>query len=85
MGGDVSVRKPQKDSKILFVGQDETAYQQYSFTTKTWHSPDGRSELLPKGGGHTRMVSGYVSRAFGLGIHVTTKDLATINKSTRKS
>ena len=74
-----------KDRNIIFVGQDESAYQQNTFTTKTWHSPDGCSELLPKGGGHTRMVSGYVARAFGLGIHVTTKELTTINKRTRKT
>ena len=37
--------------------------------------------LLPKSEGHTRMISAFVSRPFGLGLHCTLSQLDKINKS----
>ena len=61
-------------------------FSQFSYTTKAWHYPDGSGKLRPKSDGHTRMVSSFCSRSFGLGIHVTDDELKEIIriKRTRK-
>ena len=83
MGGDLSVRKEKKEKPIIFIGQDETVFKQFSYSKKAWHAPTGQTQLLPKSDGYSRMISAYVSRVFGLGIHLSQEQLKTINKDKR--
>ena len=84
MGGDLSVLKKKNERPIIIIGQDETIFKQYSFSSKTWHSPEGCSHLIPKSDGYTQMVSAYVARPFGLGIHLSSSQLGELNKTKRR-
>ena len=79
MGGDLSIRLPKNKKPVIFIGQDETIFRQYSFSSKTWHKDTGETKLLPKTDGYTSLVSAFVSRPFGLGIHLTPQQLHAIN------
>ena len=70
MGGDLSVRNNQDERPVMFVGQDESVFNKYSFSCKSWKGPAGEGPLLRKSYGYTKMVSTYVSRPFGMGIHL---------------
>jgi hypothetical protein len=67
-GGDLSCRKPNEARPIIFIGQDECVFSQYSFSSKTWKGPKGESKLVPKSEGESLMISGFQSRVFGLGL-----------------
>ena len=62
----------------MFIGQYETTLSQFSYTTKMWQHPDDPAPLRPKSDGHTRMISVFVSRIFGMGMHVTQQQLHDI-------
>jgi hypothetical protein len=78
-GGNLSVCRNANDRPVIIIGQDESAFSQYSFNQKMWRGLSGQSKLLPKGAKETLMVSAFQSRAFGLGRGLTDKELATIN------
>ena len=69
---------------VIMIGQDESIFRQYAFTSKTWNSPDGTMKLLPKSDGHTQMVSVFVARPLGLGIYLSSSQLGELNESKRK-
>ena len=87
MGGDLSVRFPEGSIPLLFIVQDESVYKKYQVSSRGWDGPGGKTKLLPKSDGCNKMVSCYVGRSFGMGIHLDTCQLQKINnkrKSSRK-
>ena len=79
MGGDLSVRKPPNTRPVIVIGQDESVFKQYSFSSKSWVNPNGERKLLPKSDGYSLMISAYCSRVFGFGLKVTNEQLKEIN------
>jgi hypothetical protein len=79
-GGNLSIRKHNETRPLIVVGQDESAYSQFSFSAKTWFGPDGECKLLPKGEGETIMVSAFFSRLFGLGRKLNEEEIIAINR-----
>jgi hypothetical protein len=67
-GGDLSVRRDRLRRPLIIIGQDESAFNAYSFRKKAWKGPNGESFILPKGEGDTVMISAFQSRSFGLGL-----------------
>ncbi len=84
MGGDVSTRKPRNIRPTILLGQDESVFKQYSFSSKTWTGPTGENTLLPKSDGYSKMVSAYMSRPMGMGVIVSSSQLESINKSRKR-
>jgi hypothetical protein len=66
-GGNLSVRKNENSNPFICLGEDESAYSQFAFSSKTWKGPNGEETLRPKGEGETLMVAAFCSRNFGLG------------------
>ena len=64
----------------MMVGQDESVFKQYSFGRKCWVVPGGETQLLPKSDGYSQMVSGFVSRDFGVGLHLNEEELQKVNE-----
>jgi hypothetical protein len=79
-GGNLSRRKCIDKRPLIVVGQDESAFSQFSFSSKSWQGPDGQSQLLPKSAGDTIMVSAFQSRVFGLGRLLTEEEILKINR-----
>jgi hypothetical protein len=79
-GGNLSVRMNEFSNPCICVGEDESAYSQFAFSSKTWKGPNGEETLKPKGEGETLMVAAFCSRAFGLGRKLTEEELFAINK-----
>jgi hypothetical protein len=79
-GGNLSVRRPVGERPTIIVGQDESAFSQYTFNQKMWRGPSGETKLLPKSLGETMMVSAFQSRVFGLGRSLSDDELAAINE-----
>jgi hypothetical protein len=79
-GANLSIRKNSATRPVICVGEDESAFSQYAFSTKSWKGPNGEQKLLPKGEGETLMVAGFMSRQFGLGKHLTEEHLIAINR-----
>ena len=73
---DLGITRP-----LMTIGQDETVFKQYSFGWKCWMGPSGETQLLLKSDGYSRMVSGFVSREFGVGLHLTKIELDEVNQS----
>ena len=72
---DSTLTRPQ-----MLIGQDETVFKQYSFSRKCWVGPGGETQLLPKSDGYSRMISGFVSRSFGVDLHLSKEELEKVNK-----
>ena len=64
----------------MIIGQDETVFKQYTFSQKCWVGPGGETQLLPKSDGYSRMVSGFVSRSFGVGLLLSQDELDKVNE-----
>ena len=64
---------------LIGMGQDESIFRQYSFSHKSWTSPDGQKAIIPKDSGTGVMISAFVSREFGYGMDLSTADLEQIN------
>ena len=64
----------------MTTGQDETVFKQYSFGRKCWRGADGKTQHLPKSDGYSRMVSGFVSWEFGVGLHLIQAELYEVNR-----
>jgi hypothetical protein len=47
-GGNVSVRRDCSKPMVMFIGQDEAIFKQFSFHSKMWTGPKGERPLLPK-------------------------------------
>jgi hypothetical protein len=78
-GGNLSVRISANTRPIICIGEDESAYSQYSFSSKNWKGPNGEEKMKPKGEGETLMVAGFASRSFGLGRTLTEGEKIRIN------
>ena len=74
----LSIRRNPNNRPLLMIGQDECVFKQYSFSKKCWKGPGGEFKLLPKTDGCSKMISGFVSRDFGLGLTVTATELTMI-------
>jgi hypothetical protein len=79
-GGNLSVRKPDNSNPCICIGEDESAYSQFAFSSKTWKGPNGEETLQPKGEGETLMVAAFCSRTFGLGRVISEENLLKINQ-----
>ena len=79
MGGDHSVRMPKGSRPILLIGQDESVYKQFQFSSRAWKGPTGENTLLPTSDGYSKMVSCYIGRSFGMGLYVSDGKLHQIN------
>jgi hypothetical protein len=77
-GGNRSVRSNHQ-RPLIIIGQDESAYSQYRFSSKSWKGPNGESKLLPKSDGETIMCSAFSCRGFGLGRTLTKEEIVAIN------
>ena len=73
MGGDLSVCKLIERRSSIIIGQDESVFKQYSFSSKSWQGVSGERTLLPKSDGYSLMVSAFCSRVFGLGLHMNSQ------------
>ena len=84
-GGDLSVRKPANQRPVIEVGQDEAIFDQYAFTSRTWHGSEGQTTMRPKGTGDGLMASAMVgpSLGFGYNANITFYDLMRINENRR--
>jgi hypothetical protein len=78
-GGNLSVRKRNENRPCICVGEDESSYSQFTFSSKTWKGPNGEETLKPKGEGETLMVAAFCSREFGLGRQLSVEELYLIN------
>ena len=76
----LSIRRNPSTKPIMMVGQDESIFKQYSFGCKCWVGPGGETQLLPKSDGYSQMVSGFVSRDFGVWLHLNDKELKKVNQ-----
>jgi hypothetical protein len=78
-GGDLSVRI--NGNPIIEVGQDESVWAQYVFSSQVWHSPSGKTAPRPKSEGDARMISAYIGPSIGFGANTPVSDeqLAQIN------
>jgi hypothetical protein len=79
-GGCLSVRKP-PGRPVIFVGQDESTFSQYSLCNMCWTASNGERKLLPKGKGEGWMVSAFQGREIGFGRKLTELEMAAINRS----
>jgi len=73
-------RDPTLTRPLMIIGQDETVFKQYTFSQKCWVGPGGETQLLPKSDGYSRMVSGFVSRSFGVGLLLSQDELDKVNE-----
>ena len=80
----LSVRHNLLSRPLIILGQDESVFKQHSFSHKCWIGPNGETNLLPKNDGCSQMVSGFASRDFGFGLHLSEEELWSVNER-RKS
>ncbi len=73
-------RHPTLTRPLMMIGQDETVFKQYSLSQKCWVGPDGETQLLLKSDGYSRMISGFVSRSFKVGVHLSETELNKVNE-----
>ena len=78
-------RDPTLTRPLMMIGQDETVFKQYSFSRKCWVGADGETQLLPKSDGYSRMISAFVSRSFGVGLHLSDIELNEVNEQRMSS
>jgi hypothetical protein len=84
-GGNLSVRKDNEKRPCICVGEDKSAYSQFTFSSKTWKGPNGEEMLKPKGEGETLMVAAFCSRVLELGRQLSLEELYSINKFRNKN
>ncbi|KAI2513790.1 hypothetical protein MHU86_573 [Fragilaria crotonensis] len=75
-GGQLSVRRDMNKPIVMFIGQDEAIFKQFSFVSKMWTGPKGERPLLPKDEGAGVMISSFIGREYGL---IQELDLDTLN------
>ena len=79
-GGDLSFRMLPCLRPIIFIGQDESSFEQHLYTSRTWVDKDGKSANRQKGSGYGVMVSAFISSSLGLGLGISNENLEMINK-----
>ena len=62
----LSVRWDINKPIVMFIGQDEAIFKQFSFLSKMWTGPKGKRPLLPKDEGAGNMISLFIDREYGL-------------------
>jgi hypothetical protein len=62
----LSVRWDINKPIVMFIGQDEAIFKQFSFLSKMWTGPKGKRPLLPKDEGAGNMMSLFIDREYGL-------------------
>ncbi|KAI2490954.1 hypothetical protein MHU86_23613 [Fragilaria crotonensis] len=65
-GAQLSVRRDARKPIVMFIGQDEAIFKQFSFLSKKWTGPKGERPLLPKDEGVGVMISSFICREYGL-------------------
>ena len=79
-GGNVSVRKPVGQRKLMMFGQDEVIFRQFLMWMYSWTLPDGTKQLVPKDDGMGLMLSSFCSRELGYGFPLTQDMLDLVNE-----
>ena len=64
----------------MIIGQDESVFKQYLFSKKCWVGPGGVTQLLPKSDRYSRMISGFISQDFGVGLELSENELDEVNE-----
>ena len=83
--GNLSVWVPKDSRSIVLIGQDESTYHQYIFSSEQWKGPAGRNFIQPKGVEKILMLSGFQARESGLGLGcILTNDVRSTVNDTRK-
>ena len=52
----------------MVIGQDESTYHRYVFSSKHWKGPTYLNCILPKSSCKILIISGFQSQEFGLGL-----------------
>ncbi|KAI2509143.1 hypothetical protein MHU86_5262 [Fragilaria crotonensis] len=65
-GAQLSVRRDTNKRTVMFIGQDEAIFKQFSFLSKMWTGPKGERPLLPKDEGAGVMISSFICREYDL-------------------
>ena len=65
---------------LMIIRQDGTVFKQYLFSLKCWVGPGGETQLLPKSNGYSRMIFGFVSLSFRVGLHLSDIELNEVNE-----
>ena len=78
-GGNLSIRKNKDEKPLIFIGQDESIFKQFTLTSKQWCLPNGACAPNPKDDGQGVMLSSFVSRDFGYGHDLNSTQLDQIN------
>ena len=73
-------RHPSLTRPLMIIGQEETVFKKYSFSRKCLVGPGGETQLLPKSDGYSRMICGFVSRSFGVDLHLSKSELGKVNE-----
>ena len=76
----VSIQVQPTTRPLMILGQDESVFKQFSFSTKCWVGPGGVTQLLPKSDGYSRMISAFVARDFGVGILLNEEEFDKVNR-----
>jgi hypothetical protein len=80
-GGNVSIRRDPNKPIVMFIGQDEAIFKQFSFLCKMWVGPNGERSLLPKDEGAGVMISSFISREHGLIQAIDADTIHSINET----
>ena len=79
-GAQLSVRRDINKPIVMFIGQDEAIFKQFSFLSKMWTGPKGERPLLPKDEGAGVMISSFIGREYGLLQELDQRTLDLANK-----
>jgi hypothetical protein len=79
-GAHLSVRRDTNKRIVMFIGQDEAIFKQFSFLSKMWTGPKGERPLLPKDEGAGVMISSFICREYGLIHKLDQQMLHSINE-----
>jgi hypothetical protein len=82
-GAMLSVRRDVNKPIVMFIGQDEAIFKQFSFVTKMWTGPKGERPLLPKDEGAGVMISSFIGREYGLINELDQCTLDSVNEGRR--
>ena len=80
-GGDLSDDFPKGMRPLLIIGQDESVFHQFSYSSRSWRAPKGEAHLLPKSNSYSIMVSAFISNAFGFAFCPTDHEINQLNKN----
>ena len=79
-GGNLSVRMPPDEKKVMMMGQDEAIMRRNIFLLLAWSMPDGARPLIPKDEGYGLMtISAFTCRELGFGFTVPSNVLKEVN------